>query len=190
MVESLRFQTVVADPPWELTRTDGGCGLGENKNHRPLEYPTMTIAEIAALDVEDIVYDTCFCFIWTVNKYVEATYAIARAWGFRPVTLLTWCKKPKGKGLGGQFGSTTEFILYSRRGSSEMGRRRIHPSTWFEWERGAHSVKPEAFQDLVEAKFPGPRLELFARRPRDGWSVWGNEVDCDINLSRKVIQTP
>ena len=183
MTESLGFQTIVADPPWEVTRTDGGCGVNQNKNHRPLEYPTMSIEAIGALDVQMIAHETSYLFIWTVQKYVERTYMIARQWGFRPVTLLTWCKKPRGKGLGGQFGSTTEFILYARRGSSaEMGRTRVHPSTWFDWERGAHSVKPEAFQDMCEEKFPGPRLEMFARRKRQGWSVWGNEVECDVEI--------
>lgn len=27
-----------------------------------------------------------------------------------------------------------------------------------------------------------PRIELFARQKTKGWDVWGNEVDCDIQL--------
>ncbi len=46
---------------------------------------------------------------------------------------------------------------------------------WFEWPRGAHSQKPEAFTDLVEQVSPGPYVELFARRQRMGWSTYGNE---------------
>lgn len=46
---------------------------------------------------------------------------------------------------------------------------------WFQWPRGAHSAKPEAFLDLVEQVSPGPYLELFARRNRLGWDTWGNE---------------
>jgi N6-adenosine-specific RNA methylase IME4 len=38
-----------------------------------------------------------------------------------------------------------------------------------------HSQKPEAFLDMVEETFPGPRLEMFARRARFGWDYWGNE---------------
>ena len=48
------------------------------------------------------------------------------------------------------------------------------------WTRGKHSAKPEAFQDMVEAVSPGPRLELFARRARPGWTVWGNEVEANV----------
>jgi len=31
--------------------------------------------------------------------------------------------------------------------------------------------------DLIESCSPGPRLEIFARGPRDGWIVWGNQAD-------------
>jgi len=31
------------------------------------------------------------------------------------------------------------------------------------------------FFDEVEKVSPGPRLEVFARGPRENWSVWGNE---------------
>jgi N6-adenosine-specific RNA methylase IME4 len=46
---------------------------------------------------------------------------------------------------------------------------------WFQWPRGLHSEKPEAFLDLVERMSPGPYVELFARRDRLGWDTWGNE---------------
>jgi N6-adenosine-specific RNA methylase IME4 len=48
-------------------------------------------------------------------------------------------------------------------------------SRWYEWPRGEHSAKPEAFLDLVEQVSPGPYVELFARRDRLGWDTWGNE---------------
>lgn len=58
---------------------------------------------------------------------------------------------------------------------AEAPRKRWN-TTWFEWPRGTHSQKPEAFLDLVEATSPGPYLELFARRNRLGWDTWGNEA--------------
>jgi N6-adenosine-specific RNA methylase IME4 len=30
---------------------------------------------------------------------------------------------------------------------------------------------------LIEACSPGPRIELFARGVRAGWSIWGNQAD-------------
>jgi N6-adenosine-specific RNA methylase IME4 len=145
----------------------------------------MTIGQLERLPVNDIRHSgASFLFIWTVNAYVEATYGIARAWGFRPVSLLTWCKQPLGIGPGGAFATTTEFILYCRAGSdSEIGRRKAIPTSWFTWPRGGQSEKPEAFLDLVEENFPGPYLELFARRQRLGWDTWGNEALCHVGLA-------
>lgn len=40
--------------------------------------------------------------------------------------------------------------------------------------------EPEEFYDIVERVSPGPYLELFARRSRPGWKIWGNEVPSDI----------
>ena len=47
----------------------------------------------------------------------------------------------------------------------------------------SHSTKPEFFQDMIEKVTEEPRLELFARRKRDGWDVWGNEVESDIRIN-------
>jgi len=42
--------------------------------------------------------------------------------------------------------------------------------------KGHHSRKPDRFYEIVERVSPGPYLELFARRRRYGWDVWGNEA--------------
>jgi len=59
------------------------------------------------------------------------------------------------------------------------------PGRWYEWPRGKHSAKPEAFLDLVEQVSPGPYLELFARRQRLGWDTWGNEALCHVELEAR-----
>ena len=46
----------------------------------------------------------------------------------------------------------------------------------------AHSHKPEEAYAVIERCSPGTYLELFARRKRPGWDVWGNEVSCDVAL--------
>jgi N6-adenosine-specific RNA methylase IME4 len=42
---------------------------------------------------------------------------------------------------------------------------------------GAHSEKPDEAYNRIRRLYPGPFLELFGRKRRDGWTVWGNEVD-------------
>lgn len=186
----MRYRTIVADPPWRVKAgpLNGREGFGDATGaSRDLAYPSMSVEAIAALPVSDLAEDDAHLYLWTINRYVEDAYGIARAWGFEPSTLLVWAKAAMGGGLGGAFGISTEYLLFCRRGSLPAKTRVT--GTWFRWkrpydERGKprHSGKPEQAQDLVEQVSPGPYLELFARRPRMGWHAWGDEVDCDVAL--------
>jgi N6-adenosine-specific RNA methylase IME4 len=172
-----RYRCIVADPPWHLPPTGPRTGNGwpgTEGFHSVLPYPTMTLDEITALPVADLAADGAHLYLWTINRYVEASYAVARAWGFEPSTLITWAKPPRGLGLGGPWVLTTEHVLFCRRGSLKATGR--IDSTWHAFPRRGHSRKPDEFLDLVEQVSPGPYVELFARRPREGWTVWGNEA--------------
>jgi N6-adenosine-specific RNA methylase IME4 len=180
-----RYRTIVADPPWPLkgagpkwTGRKGIDARGVGPS-RPLPYKTMTVPEIAALPVGDLAEPDAHLYLWTMNAFMVDTYTVAQAWGFRPAQLLTWAKTPRGLGLGGAFTSTTEFVLFCRRGMLPATSR--VESTWWNWKRPedgtgpAHSRKPEGFIDLVEQVSPGPYVELFARRARFGWDYWGDQ---------------
>jgi N6-adenosine-specific RNA methylase IME4 len=184
----VKYRTICADPPWDVKAGPGaGAYVVENgvqiwqqvtTPSRDLPYPTMTVDAIAALQVP--AEDDAHLYLWTINRYVEDAYRVARAWGFKPSTLLVWAKNPMGGGLGGAWGITTEYVLFARRGSLQATGRVT--GTWFNWPRPydyrgkpQHSAKPEHFYDLVEQVSPGPYLEMFARRHRMGWDVWGNE---------------
>jgi N6-adenosine-specific RNA methylase IME4 len=173
-----RYRTIVADPPWDVRRlsSPGAKGFGTQAGtikSVALPYPTMTVSEIAALPVRALADDDAHLYVWTINALIEDTYRIARAWGFEPKTLLTWAKAPMGLGPGGAYSQTSEHILFARRGR-DVAQARCD-TTWWQWPRGRHSAKPDAFQDVVEAVSPGPYVELFARRDRLGWDTWGNE---------------
>lgn len=172
------YRTIVADPPWDVQR---GPDWGSSGPSRPLGYPTMGVEEIAALPVQTLAEKRAHLYVWTINAYIEDTYEVARHWGFRPVVLLTWCKQPHGIGLGGTFVQTTEHILFCRRGVCPASER--VDSTWWQWQRRDHSVKPDAFMDMVERVSPPPRLEMFARRNRLGWDGWGNDSLQHVELS-------
>lgn len=170
-----RYQTVVADPPWKQPsggprpKTTWNAGIPSK-----LPYPTMELAEIEALPVQEWVEKNAHLYLWTTNHYLERSYGVARAWGFEPSCVLVWAKTPRGIGMGGAFTITTEFIIFARRGS--LAFKEKQDSSWWNWKRGAHSKKPEAFLDLVERVSPGPYLEMFARRNRLGWDTYGNEA--------------
>lgn len=139
------FACVVADPPWriDLNRKTPHkrSGMSDNKwkadTVAQLAYPTMSDDEIEAL--RPPVADAAHLYIWTVNAKIEATYRIARAWGFRPASLLTWIKTPMGVGLGGTYCNTTEFCLFARRGTLPA-KKRI-PTTWWGWPRGRNAMR-------------------------------------------------
>lgn len=186
----IRYRTIVADPPWPVkdsgprTLAKGGrwdtSGAGTAGKRSVVPYDRMSIEEIKGLPVAELAERDAHLYVWAVNAYLPEAYDVVRAWGFRPATLLTWCKKPMGLGLGGTFVNTTEFVVFARRGNlSALSRV---DSTWWQWRRphiGAggptHSAKPDAFLDLVEQVSPGPHLEMFARRGRMGWDYFGDE---------------
>ena len=159
----MKYRTIVADPPWAVKQPPKAFGASGNA---PLPYATLSLEEIAALPVAGMADDRAHLYLWTVNRFVPDAYAIAKAWGFRPSTLLTWCKRPMGQGPGYEF---------ARRGKADYPPPCRMDRNWWEWPRGPHSAKPEAFLDIVEQVSPGPYVELFARRARFGWDYWGDE---------------
>jgi len=179
----VKYRTIVADPPWRYTNGSIPRG-GVDK-----VFPTMSNVEIAALPVSSLAEDNAHLYLWVTNprlfaeEYDEGVgpHEIMVRWGFRYVTLLTWYKH-SGLGLGYYFRGCTEHVMFGVRGSLPIAQE-IRESNFFSAPRHAHSQKPECFLDLVERVSPGPYLELFARRARMGWDVWGNESLGHVELS-------
>jgi len=76
-------------------------------------------------------------------------------------------------------GSNAEIVLFGRRGDAPAhAEKRKASQVIFAPLLPKHSQKPEAMQSRLEWMYPQltPRLELFARRERAGWDVFGNEV--------------
>ncbi len=182
LADAGRYRCIVADPPWTMPSGGKHSGPGRWHKHndlrRPSElpYPTMTVDAISSLPVESLAAANAHLYLWVPNAHLGVAHSVAKAWGFRPSQMLTWCKTPRGLGLGGAFTNTTEFVLFCRRGSLRSLTR--SDTSWWHWTRphNNHSAKPEAFLDLVESISPGPYLEMFARRNRLGWDTWGNEA--------------
>ena len=166
-----RYKTIVVDPPWEVL---GGPRWAPNGKSQPLDYHTMSLNEIIGLPVRELADEGCHLYLWTINKYVREAYDIVRYWGFKPSTLLVWCKRPNGIGLGGTYSLTTEFVLFCRKGSCKS-RERVD-TTWWEWRRGRHSEKPQDFYNMVRVVSPGPYLDMFSRRCIPDFDLWGDEA--------------
>lgn len=184
-VMNKKYQIIYADPPWEVNRgSKQGRGKNDSQKSQPLHYNTMTLEEIKRLPVKLISDINSVLFLWTINKYIEDSYLIARHWGFFPSTMLVWDKTPKGIGLGGTFTLANEYLLFARRGTLKAKQRAKGNHWWFPREK--HSKKPDFFRNLIVETFGNlTRIELFARQKQPGWDVWGDEIESDIKFGEK-----
>jgi N6-adenosine-specific RNA methylase IME4 len=135
----------------------------------------MSVGQIMALPIRQLAAeDGCHIYLWTTNKWLPRAFQVFDIWGVQYSQTLVWAKTPMGIGPGGTWAQSTEYVLVGRIGTLKWGRR--FDSTWFNWPRtGEHSRKPEHFLDMVESVSPSPYVELFARRHRLGWDVWGDQ---------------
>ena len=169
-----RAGVIYADPPypWRSWRN-------------PIErhYSTLAPAAIAQLPVAALAADDCALLLWctwphiSIGTHVE----VFKAWGFRPCGLgFDWIKQnPNGEGLHTGLGYYTrgnpEPCLLAIKGSPQRLARDVHQAVHA--PVGEHSAKPEEVRRRIERLFPGPYLELYARRPVPGWTVWGDEIE-------------
>lgn len=167
------YRTIVADPPWQYR---SAATKADARKH----YQTLPLADICELGIAQEAAKDAHLWLWTTNAFMEQGHQVVRAWGFEPMTILTWCKKQPGVGY--YLRNNTEHCIFATRGKPIVPEIKAM-ATWFIWPRSAHSQKPEAFYDLVEQVSPGPYLELFARRNRLGWDTWGNESLEHVEIS-------
>jgi N6-adenosine-specific RNA methylase IME4 len=184
------FATVLADPPWRFQNRTGKMA----PEHRRLaRYETLTLDDIGALPVADVVGDGAHLYLWVPNALLAEGLTVMREWGFTYKTNLVWYKVrkdggPDGRGVGFYFRNVTELVLFGVRGSRRTlppGRRQVN---LFSERKREHSRKPEQLYDVIERCSPGPYLELFARHLRLGWHQWGDaalrEPDVDVDVRR------
>lgn len=176
------YKCIVADPPWPYTGH-----IGPSKAHRPNSYSAPlaganSVKRYGQMGIDDLCAMTVpanedsHLYLWTTNRFIVESHRIAVAWGFRPITIITWGKiKSDGtpsKKIGHYFRGATEHIVFAVKGSLDVTGRPAE-STLLLTGRLPHSSKPKEFFAMVEGQSPGPRLELFARCERLGWDCWG-----------------
>lgn len=163
------YRTLVLDPPWPM---DKSVRVDTPEQGSYLEYPTMTIDQIAALPIVDCSAPEAHLYMWVTQRFLPDGLALVEEWGFKYHCLLTWMKPGGFAPFSWMF--NTEHVIFAYRGGFEL--HELGLNIGFQAPRGAHSEKPDCFYEMVERASFEPRLELFARRERPGWSVWGDEV--------------
>lgn len=122
--------------------------------------------------------DDSHLWLWVTDNYLKDGLLVMEALGYRYVRTRVWVKLAAQGGLAFGMGHYArgqhELILFGVRGRCPRQCRDL--GSVCEAPVGEHSVKPAKFYEETERVSPGPRLEMFARKPRQGWDVWGNEV--------------
>lgn len=174
---SEQYRTIVADPPWHYEEQFASYS-GMRRSGRPLPYPSMSVDAIAALPIRDFADpDGCWLWLWATNRYLPSAFRLLDWWGFRYMATVVWHKTGGCSPFSASYVSQitdAEFLVAAALGRPTTADKL--PSLVIERHRsGEHSQKPEMFLDLIEALGEAPRLEMFSRRARLGWDVWGNE---------------
>lgn len=193
------YQCIFTDPPWPER------GGGKIKRGADRHYDLMKVPDIIRLHQRTLAPVLKAhhrrkgrpIHLWTcaTTTYLPAALDLIAELGFSYKTTFVWVKVKQGLTLGrdnqaaltnllqvglGQYGrGSHELILFATRGRAAVPATPNRRPTVIAAPRGKHSVKPEAIFETVESTSPAPRLELFARRPRAGWDVWGNEVETE-----------
>lgn len=170
-VESLNgpFGVIYADPPWRYDFSVDNADTIEN------HYPTMTLDAICAIPVAEIAAPDAVLFLWATSPKLAEALAVMSAWGFEYRTNMVWDKEHIGMGYYAR--QQHELLLIGTKGKPGTPLQENRPGSVVRIKKTAHSKKPAEFAEIIERMYPHlPRVELFCRSPRDGWSVWGNEV--------------
>jgi N6-adenosine-specific RNA methylase IME4 len=184
-----QFATILIDAPWTFrTYSENGKGRSPQRH-----YDCMSLAEIAALPIAGLAANDCALLLWAVMPELPGALDVIKTWGFEYKTCaFVWIKQNEsGEGLHTGMGywtrSTAELCLLATKGSPQRLTMDVHQVVLA--PVGEHSAKPEEVRRRIERLFTGPYLELFARRPVEGWTVWGNEIG-RVEFERSLEQPP
>jgi N6-adenosine-specific RNA methylase IME4 len=165
------FPVILADPPWHFEAYSEG---GQQKAPA-MQYPTMSVADICALDVAQIAARDAVLFMWAVPAIFPDALAVVEAWGFTYKTFAVRVKRNIACGL--WFRGQHDPLICATRGNMPPPPD-LHSSVFFDdAPTGPHSAKPDVVRDWIASSYPDAgKIELFARTAAPGWTAWGYEA--------------
>jgi N6-adenosine-specific RNA methylase IME4 len=179
-----RFAVIYADPAWTFETYSGRGKQRSAERH----YDTASLDDIKALPVGPLAAENCALFLWGVWPELPGAFEVIKAWGFEYKTAaFVWIKTTPNAnaisldggglhwGMGYHTRANSEPVLLATRGNPFRLEEDVHQVIFAPVDE--HSVKPEEVRRRIERLLVGPYLELFARRPVPGWTVWGNELE-------------
>jgi N6-adenosine-specific RNA methylase IME4 len=135
----------------------------------------MKLEDICNLPVSNLANENCVLFLWVTSPFLEKSFSVIRAWGFQYKASFIWDKVKHNMG---HYNSVRhEFLLICTKGSATPENKKLFDSVQSIERSDKHSEKPEEFREIIETLYPSSKkIELFARKTKDGWDVWGNKV--------------
>lgn len=186
------FSVLYLDPPWEFKVYSRDTGLGRSAESH---YDTMCLEDLMALPMQNLMADDCAVFMWATWPTLAEALQLGAAWGLTYKTCaFNWVKLNRNQtdtpftGMGYWTRANSEPCLLFTRGTPHRDSKSV-PQILLDWEDGlfqtetiatpigAHSEKPNAIYERIEALIPGSYCEVFARQARHGWTAIGNEID-------------
>lgn len=162
-----KFDILAVDPPWNYGRE-----YDPDSSRVANPYPEMSVQEIKQIDIP--AKDNAIMFLWTTHQFLPHSFDILKEWGFEYKATMVWNKEKIGMGY--WLRMQCEFCLLAVKGKP------IWDVT--DWRdiltepRRQHSRKPDSFYDSISKYFPyASKLEYFSREQREGWSVFGNDIN-------------
>jgi N6-adenosine-specific RNA methylase IME4 len=167
-----RYGVIYADPEWRFEVYSRDTGMDRAADNH---YPTSITDAICARPVSDIAADDCALFLWATVPMLRDALRVLDAWGFAYKSHCIWKKDRIGTGY--WFRNQHELLLVGTKGQIPAPAMGTQFPSVLDAPIGKHSEKPDAFYEMIETYFPSlPKIELNARRARDGWDRWGLEA--------------
>jgi N6-adenosine-specific RNA methylase IME4 len=187
VASGFRAGVICPDFPWPF-ETYSGKGKQRSAERHYETWPLERIIAFAPI-IERLAAPDCALLMWITWPLLTVAREVIEACGFKYKTgEFVWVKTKKdaeiitldGDGLhrGQSLSGTeanTEPCLLATRGSPLRLSKDVHQVVIA--PAGEHSEKPDEIYRRIERLYPGPYLELFARRRRERWRTWGNEIE-------------
>jgi N6-adenosine-specific RNA methylase IME4 len=166
------FDVVSVDPPWPYE--------GESKNLTSFDsvgrrvanpYPEISIGQIKSIKLP--LMDNAVVLLWTTHKFLPDAFEILKEWNLDYKATLVWNKEKIG--MGAWFRMQCEFCLVGIKGKPYWENTTYRDI--ITESRREHSRKPNSFFEMIEKITMGNRLEYFSREKREGWKVFGNDIN-------------
>ena len=180
-----KYQIIYADPPWKMRYA---IGLKDGFHVRDMPYPQMTVEAIKQLPIKEICDENAILFLWCIDAYIPNIKEIMESWGFKYITVgFVWNKISATGGVNAivsQYTRKSCEMCYIGRKGKMLVIKPCGTDQYIGEQKRKHSQKPDDIKNRI-VKLCGdlPRIELFARQKTEGWDVWGNEVESDIDLT-------